>query len=618
MSTETLMAVGHKEFTQKKPLQLVYLELGVGNGGMLLSISEDGFRFRAVSPVRENTTMPFAFSLDGRNHLDGTGTVEWIEEDGKSGGMRFTEVSPEFQAALGAWLNSDSSHHPGREATPAAATPLDTMEKIREDLRSGYPARPAEVTKFPERQAERRLEQNSELNLEPHQKIVDRSASDKDFSKKEDAGKSAAEKNPAPKTKRSIFATTPEKTSQTREPLPPNRVFPLPAASAPRPEKPASAASAFLKPPGETRTPNRPAASDSRNQAVARDTQVFSATPAFRGAAPSAAENQAPAPTRPFIPPLEDSFEHAWEQAKLTSPADSPHLSRAAAGSIIAIALAVILGALAYNFRQDIGSIVVQLGQSISGENRPAVPPPGQETKPDTPPAEDPNHAQGAQPAGSSPAGSQPAGSQPTASLTPNTAAESGNAANPPASSLGKNPATDTGAGGTTSATNDNSGATGTTSGTNIGDAKIGATGGTKIGGSKTGAAPTRNSQNAARASVQPAVVKPPENSPAQVAVDPARSAADAASGQEEFAIARDILHSSSRQQDFSKAVALLWSSVRKGHVPAEVTLADLYRRGDGVEKNCDQARVLLVAASKKGSVEARQMLEQIAERGCE
>jgi TPR repeat protein len=182
---------------------------------------------------------------------------------------------------------------------------------------------------------------------------------------------------------------------------------------------------------------------------------------------------------------------------------------------------------------------------------------------------------------------------------------------------VGKNPATDTGASGATSAANDKTGATGTTSGTNIGDAKTGAAGGTKIGGPKTGAAPTRNSQNSERASV-PAVVKPPENSPAQVAVDPARSAADAASGQEEFAIARDILHSSSRQQDFSKAVALLWSSVRKGYMPAEVTLADLYRRGDGVEKNCDQARVLLVAASKKGSVEARQMLEQIAERGCE
>jgi hypothetical protein len=597
------MAVGHKEFTQKKPLQLVYLELGVGNGGMLLSISEDGFRFRAVSPVRENTLMPFAFSLDGRSHLDGTGTVEWVEEDGKSGGMRFTEVSPEFQSALGAWLNADSSHHAGREVTPAAATPLDTMEKIREDLRSGYPKRPAEVTKFPERQPE----QKPELKPEPDQKIVDRSASDKNIFKKEDAGKSAAGKNPAPKTKRPIFETTTEKMSETREPLTVNRVFPLPAASAPQPEKPATASSAFLKSPNETRTPNRPptaAATDSKNQIATRDTQAFSATSAFPGASSSATESYVSAPARPFIPPLEESFEQAWEQAKLTSPADSPHLSRAAAGSIIAIALAVILGALAYNFRQDIGSIFIQLGQSISGENRPAAPPPAQETKPDTSPAEDLNHAQGAQPTGSLPAGSQPTGSQ-----TANTPAESGNAATPPASAGEKNSATDTGASGLTSATNDKTGAT---SGTNIGEAKIGAT-----GGPKTGAAPTRNSQNSARASV-PAVVKPPENSPAQVAVDPARSAADAASGQEEFAIARDILRGSSRQQDFSKAVALLWSSVRKGHVPAEVTLADLYRRGDGVEKNCDQARVLLVAASKKGSVEARQMLEQIAERGCE
>jgi TPR repeat protein len=64
--------------------------------------------------------------------------------------------------------------------------------------------------------------------------------------------------------------------------------------------------------------------------------------------------------------------------------------------------------------------------------------------------------------------------------------------------------------------------------------------------------------------------------------------------------------------------VALLWSAVKKGNLSAEVTLGDLYRRGDGVVKSCDQARVLLVAASKKGSADARQQLEQMAEKGCE
>jgi TPR repeat protein len=90
------------------------------------------------------------------------------------------------------------------------------------------------------------------------------------------------------------------------------------------------------------------------------------------------------------------------------------------------------------------------------------------------------------------------------------------------------------------------------------------------------------------------------------------------ATGQEEFNIAREILQGSNRKRELPRAVDLLWSGVRKGYVPAEVTLADLFLRGDGVEKNCDQARVLLVAASKKGSFDARQMLEQMAEQGCE
>ena len=584
------MAVGHQDFTQKKPLQLVYLELGVGNGGMLLAVSEEGFRFRAVAPVHANTTMPFAFSLDGRNRLDGTGTVEWVEEDGKSGGMRFTEVSPEFHATLGAWLNSDSSPHPGREVTPAPTAPHDDMEKIRQELRSGYPARPAEVTKFPEQKPERRPQPEPEHKperepapaptpeAEREQKIVARTVSDKNISEKRNGGKPLTEKiSPTEKTRPAkpqppIFATPSEKIPETREPLTANRLFPLPVASGPQPEKPAAASSAFLKPSGEARTSSKPspaAVTHSQEQTVTLDGLVFSTTSTPRVASSSVAESHAPAPTRPYIPPLEDSFEQAWDRAKLTPPSDSPHLSRAAAGGIIAIALAVILGAIAYNFRQDIGAIFIQLGQSISGENRPAVSAPAQETKPETTPPETQSQAQGSQ--------------------AQNPPEESGNAANPPASSADRNSAT----GSATSET------------------------------AKTGAAPTGKSRNSGRAAVLPVVPpveNPPEDSTAEVAVEPpakSGAAADAVTGEQEFAAARDILRGSSRQRDLYRAVILLWASVKKGHVPAEVTLADLYRRGDGVEKNCDQARVLLVAASKKGSIEARQMLEQIAERGC-
>ncbi|GAC1662475.1 MAG: hypothetical protein NVS9B4_16200 [Candidatus Acidiferrum sp.] len=50
---------------------------------------------------------------------------------------------------------------------------------------------------------------------------------------------------------------------------------------------------------------------------------------------------------------------------------------------------------------------------------------------------------------------------------------------------------------------------------------------------------------------------------------------------------------------DKTKAAKLLWAAVAKGNTQAERELAGLYARGQGgVPKNCEQARVLLVAAS--------------------
>src|SRR6202158_1082972 len=433
------MAVGHQDFTQKKPDQLVYLELGVGNGGMLLTISEDGFRFRAVTPVRANTSMPFAFSLDGRNRLEGEGTVEWVEEDGKSGGMRFTEVSPEFHATLGAWLNSDVSHQAGRAVTPDAATPLDTMEKIRQKWRAGSPQRPADATP-----AARVPEQKPAPRAFPHtvgqKNVSEKSSPDKNFPEK-----NVTEKSLPAQKKPTIFARTSEKMSDSKEPLTASRLFPLSSANSTEPQKPATVSSAFLKPAGEAKAPVvspapvvpakpfEPAPMFRAKREVPHtpaSSVLFGTTPKPAGtpiaAEPPAAEPLAAMETfaaahaRPFIPPLEESFEQAWERAKLTSPPDSSHLSRAAAGSIIAIALAIILGALAYNFRQDIGSIFIQLAQSISGENRPAAPAapaPSPETKPDTTPSTEANQTT-----------SQPAPSQSVTSQPQNAPAELGNA----------------------------------------------------------------------------------------------------------------------------------------------------------------------------------------------
>jgi PilZ domain len=60
-----------------------------------------------------------------------------------------------------------------------------------------------------------------------------------------------------------------------------------------------------------------------------------------------------------------------------------------------------------------------------------------------------------------------------------------------------------------------------------------------------------------------------------------------------------------------------LWAALRAGDSSAEVPLAQLYLTGDGVPKSCDQARVLLRAASKRGDIEALHQLQQLRKSGC-
>jgi hypothetical protein len=510
------MQVGQKPFTQRKPDQLVYLELGAGNGGMLLSISDDGFRFRAVSPVRADGPMPFAFSLDGTQRLEGRGEIEWLEDDGKSGGLRFTEVSGDFRLALDAWLASNSSHLGSyREAVPAASTPLDTMEKIRQELRSGYPNSPGRQS-------------NQSVSIPPFSGVAKESPADRKDQPAE------------PRSTAKGLSTA-------------KRLFPLAEAPEPaksEPVKSITSSSAFLKTPRATLP------------APLALQVVDSAPSSLLASAPVASKVSLPTEPRPYIPPLEDSFENAWARAKLTSPPESPRLSRAAAGGVIAIALAVILGALAFNFRQDIGTLFIELGQKISGDNRVTDTAPPAETKSPALPADPSIAARKTPEPATSPSG---------------VSGQAGTATVP----------------GSTSPS-----------------------GGTPSLSAKTGAVPS--AANGA-ANADAAQTSGPDASPAKPQQTlPEQPAVDSGTGQEEFGVARELLHSGSRQRDLPRAVDLLWTSVKRGYVPAEVTLADLYLRGDGVEKNCDQARILLVAASKKGSTEARQLLEQVAERGCE
>jgi len=96
-----------------------------------------------------------------------------------------------------------------------------------------------------------------------------------------------------------------------------------------------------------------------------------------------------------------------------------------------------------------------------------------------------------------------------------------------------------------------------------------------------------------------------------------ARRLKTADNGDAEFAMAERYLREKSGPGSSAAAANSLWAAVKKGNISAEIALADLYARGDGVTKNCDQARVLLRAAAEKGSSIASQQLARVVRSGC-
>ncbi|HWZ99404.1 MAG TPA: hypothetical protein VN025_16720 [Candidatus Dormibacteraeota bacterium] len=534
----------------KKPQQLVYVELGPNNGGMMLGVCEQGLSFRAVSPLRADGPINFMFALDGKTRLQGVGEIVWSEDGGKSGGLKFTNVSPQFRELLRSWLSSESNpKNIGREITPAAAIPLDSIEKIRSHAHAGN----VEEAKPPAspRSRDTKPTEPKQPEVKPAEKLVPATPPPPEPIAVKPLVPRHVEIKPAEEL---VAESKPVEQPVVVPPLPqPNPLEAKPVIAAPVEPKPVEpkpigkTAAEFVLPPAESKpqehaqpvnslpklrlplasSPAEPAQQDTSNIPV----QPKAQTTASAAPLPLLEVSQRPAEVAPTVASPPDSILATSEEigADYSLPdeavvAEHPRLNRAAAAGIIGLALAIILGALILSFRGEVGKMLIHLGEALSGE----------EPKP-----------AGAQ-SSSIPAAIDDSSYPPVARPAQH---------NAPTPSLKPEP--------------------------------------------QSAASPNVSHSDA---------VQQIKDLPAPV---------DSGNGQKEFDQARNILKGNRRQRDLSRAVSLLWTGVGKGYVPADVTLADLYARGDGVEQSCDQARVLLEAAIQKGSPEARRRLDLLKQQGC-
>jgi PilZ domain len=127
---------------------------------------------------------------------------------------------------------------------------------------------------------------------------------------------------------------------------------------------------------------------------------------------------------------------------------------------------------------------------------------------------------------------------------------------------------------------------------------------------------PETKQENAAKDNEGTNAVAPKPARPSTPLPGPASSASSetgSETGSVEYSRAQQLL----RSGDTSAAVRFLWIAVEKGNANAELALAELYWHGRGVARNCDQTRILLGAAARKGNADAEKLLQLFLREGC-
>jgi PilZ domain len=594
MSRSTVKSERRRK-SRSRPPRLVYAELPNGNGGMIRDLSEEGFAVRAMMPLHAGASTYFAFSLSESIRIEGEGEILWIGENGRVAGIRFTQIASTAREQIRKWL-SEPQESPEFEEIPGKPVdpPASTLEQLREEIRSspmvGEP--PMAVPDVPPLPLPEMVPVASEIS--PTNPPLEIAAPIENVVPPESAalpgmtlpglqanllgGKklvraykvfSDSTETPVLPSVRPPETVTPASKVIPSAPPPKNAPSDLQASAlresdiATSPETPSLTPAPAL-PPRTTpieiaaAVPTSPAALTSAHDEVV-SAEAQNAFPPLgvpkNRVKPSQPDRPLPDISQILIQPAGRRTGHSANSTML-EPLSSPEWLREPrhASPTERITLS-----LAFKFM-----IVLAMGAAVSVFHREV--------------------GQSLIWLGEQMGGTQISETQlPAPNDGVSTDAPIGTPSNP-----------------SNSPTQERSFAESETP-----DGRTAADSG----------APGNNSQAAHSGDARNAT---PPVTPLSGMTAPSSSNAGEDSGQLEYAQAMQILRGRSSGEDQSEVVRLLWIAVEKGNSNAELALAEMYWHGQGVGRNCDQTRILLGAAARKGSAEARKRLQKFQREGCE
>jgi len=560
-----------------------YLDMGVDNGGVVVDLSEGGLRFQAVGRVEANADVPLSFSLGTGYRIDVEARIVWVSPRGNSGGVAFKKLSSDSRSLIREWLAKPEEEH---RAESVAATPEAEPEVESEagDIQQApvasanaastasvsapvATARPSAGEVFEDRSQGARIEEIfapgpifTEDLPQTAQQIASHAVAN--------AASAAPQARPLPIPNVPVRVTTRHFAPQSIHPAAPSQTPPE--------RKPASGATnaSFSVVPSISQWASRGSAAP---RIPARTNPLQSGEPLFplRGSENIFARNR-------------------WEPPEI----EESHSGRKL---LMIVLLLVVLGAVflgvAYEngYREQIGAAIERVGSTVArgpDSSTSSAPTPASNT-----PADSPSNA--------SPSSATPKNSSPSAapqSVSPSVAPSQ------TAPTPGTAPSTSTAANSSPASTN-----AAPQNHPQANPPETSANGQSTRAPSQSAGQTSTLPANAAQPSNQDAALKQGQN-PRQSPSLSAPTSADLAesAAQSEFLRAQQYLTGSGVPQDPATAAEWFWRSLEAGNTAAAVPLADLYIAGKGVSRSCQQARILLDTAARKGNADAVHKLAEL------
>ena len=555
-----------------------YLDMGVDNGGVVVDLSEGGLRFQAVGRVESNADVPLSFSLGTGYRIDVEARVVWVSPRGNSGGVAFKKLSSDSRSLIREWLAKPEEEH---RAEAVVATPEPEIEDDRQ---------------VP-------IIASNAVSIAPASVSAPLAAAPAPGEALEDRSQGARIEEifaPGP-----IFTEDLPHTAQQIAPHPAANAAAAPPQVRPLPNAAPTRVTTRHFPPQSIR-PAAPSQTPPERKAPSGANASFSVVPSIsQWASRGSTVPRVPARTNPLQPgePLfpprgsENIFaRNRWEPSEVEE-------SHAGRKLLLIVLLLIVLGAVllgvAYEngYREQIGAAIERVGSTVAGgpdSTTSSAPAPASTTPANSP-------------ANSSPSSVAPQNSSPSA--TPNSA--------PPAAAPSQTTPAPTAPPRSSTATG-SSPASATDASQNLAQAKPPASDNSASGQSaqaSPGQSAGQNSTppaNAAQSANQDSAQKHAQKPPQPVASAPTSADLAESAAQSEFLRAQQYLTGSGVPQDPATAAEWFWRSLEAGNTAAAVPLADLYIAGKGVSRSCQQARILLDTAARKGNADAVRKLAEL------